>query len=86
MHRTGLRTSEQLTDAAVGFHRGEPWKVGSGGNRGGEQVSPQEKRYKRRGSNPFRILCIKKYPPCWEGIFLWRRVRDSNPGYHCWYT
>ena len=34
MHRPGLRTIEQLTDAAVGFHKGEPWKVGPGGNRG----------------------------------------------------
>ena len=42
MHRAGLRAIEQLTDAAVGFHQGEPWKVGSGGNRGGEQVSPQK--------------------------------------------
>ena len=42
LHRAGLRAIEQLTNAAVGFHQGEPWKVGSGGNRGGEQVSPQE--------------------------------------------
>ena len=45
MHRAGLRTSEQLTDAAVGFHQGEPWKVGPGGNRGGEEVSPQRNDY-----------------------------------------
>ena len=57
MHRTGVRTSKQLTDAAVGFHKGEPWKVGPGRNRGGEQVSPQKSySYKRIGITILREI------------------------------
>ena len=55
MHRTGLRAIEQLTDAAVGFHKGSHGRWGLG-----ETVA---NRFRPRNNNKCKI-CIEVFSQC----------------------